>query len=246
MRKPRWTKVYLIIIWCFTLLAIVIGVSRMTGWFNFSVGKAVEETISFDSDLKTNELTGIVIDADAADLTIQYGDSFNVAYNYPEKNLPNISFEDGKLEIKETMKKSFTSLWAKKYLLIVTLPKDANIEDIDIEVDMGDIKLNKIGCEDLTINANMGNVVLKDLNVESGSFDLDMGNLEISSSSFDRIEAVADMGNIEVSGNIESMSAECDMGNIEVKTNGNVDLNKFNLHCDLGNVEVNGTKWKNK
>jgi len=54
------------------------------------------------------------------------------------------------------------------------------------------------------------------------------------------------MGNIEVSGNIESMSAECDMGNIEVKTDGNVDLNKFNLHCDLGNVEVNGTKWKNK
>lgn len=246
MRNPRWTKIYLIIIWCFTLLAILIGVSRMAGWFKISIGKNMENTISFEKELEQEELQGIVIDADAADLTIQYGDTLNVDYNYPEKNIPKVSFEGGTLEIKERMTKNISSLFGKKYKLIVTIPKNANLDDINIDVDMGDIKLNKIGCEDLTINADMGNVVLKDMTVDRGIFDLNMGNLEISSSSFESIEASADMGNIEVAGHVESMKADCDMGNITVSTDGEVDLNKFSLSCDLGNVEVNGSKWKNK
>lgn len=263
-----WKNIYLIILTLVTIGCIIYGIvkhtSRARHWF------------SSDKDYKkTDEMTvlniesydDIMLNVAVGDLRIVYGDAYQVEYNYPEKLKPEVKVSAGVLTIDQKQGNggvnfgfgNFGSLGDMDYDLVITIPKDTKIGDVNLSMDMGNIQMDDICMEDLTIDADMGNIEANQIsfakmdidadmgNIEMnevvfdrGECDADMGSIDLKKAAFDRLDCNADMGSIEIDGDFQKLTANCSMGSVTVTTKEDLDNLTLDLSADMGVVTVNG------
>lgn len=264
-----WKNIYLIILTLVTIGCIIYGIVRHTfkarHWF------------SSDEDYqKTDEMTvlnietfdDIMLNVAIGDLRIVYGDAYQVEYNYPEKLKPEVKVHDGVLTIDQKQGNDGVNIIGlgslsmptdMDYDLVITIPEDKKIGDVNLSMDMGNIQIDDICMEDLTIDADMGNIEANQIsfakldidadmgNIEMnevafdrGECDADMGSIELKNAAFDRLECDADMGSIEIDGDFQKLTANCSMGSITVTTKEDPDDLTLDLSADMGVVTVNG------
>ena len=263
-----WKNIYLIILTLVTIGCIIYGIVKHTSgarhWF------------SSDEDYKkTDEMTvlnfktfdDIMLNVAIGDLRIVYGDAYQVEYNYPEKLKPEVKVREGVLTIDQKQGNggvnfgfgNLGTLGDMDYDLVITIPKDTKIGDVNLSMDMGNIQMDDICMEDLTIDADMGNIEANQIsfakmdidadmgNIEMnevafdrGECDADMGSIELRNAVFDRLECDADMGSIEIEGDFQKLTANCSMGSVTVTTKEDLDDLSLDLSADMGVVTVNG------
>ncbi|SDB30890.1 Putative adhesin [Pseudobutyrivibrio sp. YE44] len=236
-------KIYLIIIWAVTLVAIVAGcLMHFSGAFNLfgKYGPLVENTVELSGDT----LTGIDINCDCADLYVKYGDKIEVTYKYPNGCTPEVKLEDGVLTVNQEMKKGFAINISGKntYRLDVTIPRTAKLDDVTVNLDYGDLDIEDLCCTSMIVNTSCGDVDVKNIEAESGDFSLDFGDFDLTNSMIDSVNAKCDCGDLDVDVDAKYVDAFVDFGDVDVTT---VDKNaKITVDYECGDATVNGKKVK--
>lgn len=160
----------------------------------------------------------LVIGADVADVTMQYGADWRVDYALP--TAPELTLEDGTLTILDKNKER--SIQNASPYIRVTLPQGTQLESAQITVDVGNVKAERLAIAALAVKINVGEADLEDLVTTGVSVETDVGNVELERVTADSITVSADTGDID----LDLPGSEADY--------------TMELTADVGSVEVGG------
>lgn len=263
MENKNWSKKYMLILWTITLVVIVCGLAYNIGGFGMHlVSKSSAEYT--DYDFSKEKFSSIEVDVDATDLDISYGDTYMVSSNIPEKYQPVIKVNEGKLKIQnKKFKQNFNSIKSleDECNIEIIVPKGTKLDNVEIDVDAGDIDIKdiegkkleisadagdidvaNINFEVTTISADAGSITAEDSNIGKLTIEADLGGIDIKNTDFTYGKLAADMGDITIDGSFEELDAYCDLGSIDITT-PDPDRDKMNLDISLGSITVNGKNW---
>lgn len=183
-------KVIFIIVMCLlTAGAIVFGTLCFVGenfgealhfpkWL-VSVNTVIGDTKVVSEEKELEDFTSIVVDADIADIEIEYGEEFKYKYKCTDVLVPTITVEDKVLKVKQN-KKTNRIVGNTKSQIVITVKKDVQLEDCDLTVDVGNLEISEVAMKHLEM-------------------DCAVGNIEVRNSKIDKVDAKADVGNVQIS-----------------------------------------------
>ncbi len=214
-KKKTGKTLYLTLLSIVTILAVLFGLFVHVFRGYFYEGEKSESIVVKES------FSNVDIDLDLTDFRIEYGDHYGVAYEYPRDMEPKVYVKGDTLYVEQQGNYKLHGIRRKTFKLTLILPAGVSLNNVDIDVDMGNIEFGKLDCKNLYVEADMGNIELDKIHCES-------------------FTAKADMGNIEVDGDFDRVTAKCSMGNIEVTSPRSIDEIELDLDVDMGQKTFNG------
>lgn len=145
----------------------------------FSVNTVIGDAKVISEEKELEDFTSIVVNADIADIEIEYGDAFQYKYECSEDLVPTITVEDKVLKVKQS-KKTNRIVGNTKSKIVITVKKDVQLEDCDLTVDVGNLEISEVAMKHLEM-------------------DCAVGNIEVRNSKIDKVDAKADVGNVQIS-----------------------------------------------
>ena len=123
----------------------------------------------------------------------------------------------------------------------VTVPETAELQQVELSSDLGNVTAEHISARELYLSADMGEITATGVCVERLELDSDMGSISAEDISVARsVYAESDMGEISLRGDMADVFGECSMGSITLQTRGREEDYNYDLTCEMGSVEVNG------
>ena len=184
------------------------------------------------------EVKNLTVNMDFADVTVEPGKELSVAYHLPESMVPEVSLQNGSLEIKSPQSMVTLPLNTGNIYLTVTIPEKTDLEGMRLKVDAGDLMVKDLKCGTLEAHGDAGNVDLTNVECAEISTHVDAGNVELKGCHMDTLKARADAGNLDLRDCVVSrIDAEVDAGNIEAKDSS---IETGICKTDLGNISLSG------
>jgi hypothetical protein len=237
------------------ILTIVTMVCMMVGIFAHVLGGSIGKTIllknSSAEQAKLNEkldaFSSVQMNLAAAEVVIQTGSDYMIAYTGAEKLVPDYSVDGDVLKITNGKNHKLfggISNLGGDCTLTVTVPEDANLTKLSAAIDAGELRIYGIRAETFDVDVDAGNVEVYDGNYAEVTIDVDAGNMTFEKCTMTSTEAENDMGNITLEAcAFDSIRATADMGNIEVSSSQPLDGYTIQMSADLGNITVNGKNY---
>lgn len=222
-------KTYLTIIWSITLCVILFSSTQCTiksknffsdFWKNFVIdfddsdNQDWENNLSpFDSDkwdsvtsnstqVRLSEFSQIVVDANIMTLTIEEGNSWNLRCDFSHKELqPDYKMNNNTLTVRQHLS-SKPKVASKKCDLVITVPKNTSLEDVDVKINVGEIEISSVDINKLAVNLNIG-----EIDIDKVQFDTFTGKTNIGELSIDNLHNLEDY----------EVFAEVNLGDIKIE-----------------------------
>ena len=204
-----------------------------------------KDALKLHEGVLDSEFTALKLDLDVADVTIEPGDAFRVAYGLG--NEPQIETAgDGTLTIREHAKDRwwegihFTSV-SQPYVTI-TVPEGTVLTGIGVTVDVGDVKISRLEVGALHADADVGDLTLQAVTVQGAmDFSADVGNVDCRETAVTgAVKIEIDTGDIAFDGSAAGIDAETDVGNVKLLLPGPAESWAAQLQTDVGSVTVDG------
>ena len=198
-----------------------------------------KDALKLHEGVLDSEFTALKLDLDVADITIEPGDAFRVAYGLG--NEPQIETAgDGTLTIREHAKDRwwegihFTS--ASQPYVTITVPEGTVLTGIGVTVDVGDVKIS------MHADADVGDLTLQAVTVQGAmDFSADVGNVDCRETAVaGAVKIEIDTGDIAFDGSAAGIDAETDVGNVKLTLPGPAESWAAELQTDVGSVTVDG------
>ena len=123
--------------------------------------------------------------------------------------------------------------------LEITIGKDVKIDNFEMNIDAGNIKLEGISADYLFGDIDAGNIEIRDCTFRKVEFEVNAGNYNIKDSSIGTLNINTDAGNIEVKDTaLENVKIEVDFGSVDIEDLGDVDAYDINCEVDAGAISV--------
>lgn len=188
--------------------------------------------------------------------------------NSSEKTV-KYGMDDGRFELRTRKKVNIVNVEigtnSEKEKIHLYLPKEMQLESLDIELGGGTISSIALEADDMVIELGAGNLTLDGLTAETmdvtigaGKADIDKleakkatlevgaGTLKMDDFTVGEITLEVGMGNLNADGSItENANIECGMGNITLDLQGKESDFNYNVECAMGNVRIGETKLNN-
>lgn len=143
----------------------------------------------FDDDEETNDehnlnqklqaFSKIKIDSAIMEIRIEEGNDFYISSNWNRDWLrPELSVNNGVLNVIQKSNRK-NKAGTNNCRVTITVPADTKLGDIDIDSNIGEIKLRKLEAEDVSINLNVGEISLRDVNFENVTIDNNVGEVSV-------------------------------------------------------------------
>lgn len=204
-----------------------------------------EEPVAIEGEYAVEGMKRIQVELDAAGFrTEAVEDLDNIQYKYEgsERWAPEVTVENGTLRIREKKRFFFFSFgfWKNGGPRTVTLQVPARPSDTgegidvdglnyEIDVDAGDVRLDKTWGRSLSVDVDAGKVTgSHNYFYEKSEIDVDAGSVELKMADFANLESNVDMGNFEYESYFAAMT--------EYDTD---------LDVDMGEIKINGQKVGN-
>lgn len=231
--------IYLIVISIVTVFCIILGIIRFAGGLSgYSVNNPFKSASSESSskmsgqEILLENFNKINVKANVMSVTILPGDGSKAKLNFSKEELiPEISVRDGVVNVRQSVRHNRVS-GNNSCDLVITVPKNVELENIEIVLDVGSIQLDNLVAYKMNLTTNVGSVNVINGNflemkthVNVGSIDVRVGD-RISDYN---IDASVDLGSIEIdrdtknkdysqSGtNGKSIRAETMVGSIKIR-----------------------------
>ena len=240
MENKRWTKKYLLLIWLITLIVVVAAISghfyNIRHFFNWGGNPGNVDLKNYD--FSNEKVTGISIEMNAADINIDYGNTFSVDASFPEKYTPDVELKNGMLTVSQ--KQSIKNMHGfDDFKLDIVIPKDTDLKNIKLDISAGDIDIRNIKLEKLELDANAGDIDINDIIAEKINIDANAGDINVMDCTAEKIDLNVNAGDVDVTGNYGKIDCSCDMGDVDIKA-PNTDRNDIDVDCALGSVNIVG------
>lgn len=201
--------IFIIVLAVITLSCIVYGINRNLG--------DVKEIVHADFDAAKDEtsdansinqsfsgISEIEINAAIMELKLEEGPSFNVSGSFDRAYLkPEVNVKNGTLQVNQKGKKRTMGPGTRKCKVVVTIPRDASLNAVYINSNVGDIKLRDFTARTVGINLNVGEIDVKKVAFENFSCSNNVGKVSVDpEDSIDDygITASTDVGDVRVDG----------------------------------------------
>ena len=159
---------------------------------------------NFSIDQSLDKFSAIKIDAAVMEIRIEEGDKFYIESTFTREWMrPRISVTNGTLEVKQGRQKNGFNGGNNNCRVVITVPAGTKFSDVDIDSNVGDIKLRKLTAENIDIQTNVGEVSVRDVNFDRLEVDSNVGEVSVVPvSSVDEysISVSTDVGEVRVDG----------------------------------------------
>ena len=178
-----------------------------------------KDALKLHEGVLDSEFTALKLDLDVADITIEPGDAFRVAYGLG--NEPQIE--------------------TAPYVTI-TVPEGTVLTGIGVTVDVGDVKISRLEVGALHADADVGDLTLQAVTVQGAmDFSADVGNVDCRETAVaGAVKIEVDTGDISFDGSAAGIDAETDVGNVKLTLPGPAESWAAELQTDVGSVTVDG------
>jgi DUF4097 and DUF4098 domain-containing protein YvlB len=208
-----------------------------------------ETTATTYTEIEENanaELNNIKVNANALQIEFKTGEGeglISAEYAGPDKLMPELSFENGKL----TVSQNISGLNYNSYnfnngpKLTIVMGSDVELESLEMTIDAGDIKMDGIKASYVYAEIDAGNFDIDDCTFRKVEFEVDAGNFNINSSSFEILNIEVDAGNIDIDDSaLTDVDINVSFGNVDLSGIDNLDDYKIDCDIDAGIAQVGG------
>ena len=168
--------IFLIILGVITVFCIIYGTAkhvggtfRVSGFPFIRIGNNLEdedygEDKRESMEVNLEKFSSIKVNATIMELKIEEGELFKLESSYTRDLLkPECSVNNGVLEVSQPKQKNGVNGGNNNCRVIITIPNGTKLSDIDINSNVGDIKLRKLIAETIDIDLNVGEVSVRDV-----------------------------------------------------------------------------------
>ena len=195
------------------------------------------ETVDMQGEVKS-----IKLDLKACEVAFEVKDGsglMGIEYSGDKRLKPEVTFENGKLVATQKNKQSFSFYSINSPRLTITLGTDVYLDNLEMNINAGDINMKNVKGDYLFGDFNAGNIVIKNCTFNKADLDADAGNIQIDDSAFKILKINTNAGNVQIHDtDLETVEVESDFGNVEIKGLDDVDAYDIDCDVDAGSIQV--------
>lgn len=233
-------------------LAIAFALFLVISIFSIIFGLSREIISSINNDKKESELLeeyttisnnvnnieSFKIDISNDDIEIKEGEKFEVKTNDPDVKFYH---ENSKVKIKSDKTFSWHINNSSRGTIIIYLPNEFNISELDLNLGAGKIDIDKIFVETLLMDLGAGTMTAKEINVyEKAAINGGAGNININSGTINNLNLKLGAGNASIQSDLTgSNTLTTGVGKLNLGLSRSKDNYKFDINKGLGNIILN-------
>lgn len=198
--------------------------------------KLLEEYTTISNNVNNIESFKINISND--DIEIKEGEKFEVKTNDPDVKFYH---ENSKVKIKTDKTFSWHLSNSSRGTIIIYLPNEFNISELDLNLGAGKIDIDKIFVETLLMDLGAGTMTAKEINVyEKATINGGAGNINIYSGTINNLNLKLGAGNASIESDLTgSNTLTTGVGKLNLGLSQSKDNYKFDISKGLGNIILN-------
>lgn len=233
-------------------LAIAFALFLVISIFSIIFGLSREIISSINNDKKESELLEeyttisnnvnniefFKIDIFNDDIEIKEGEKFEVKTNDPDVKFYH---ENSIVKIKSDKTFSWHLSNSSRGTIIIYLPNEFNISELDLNLGAGKIDIDKIFVETLLMDLGAGTMTAKEINVnEKATINGGAGNINIYSGTINNLNLKLGAGNASIESDLTgSNTLTTGVGKLNLGLSRSKDNYKFDISKGLGNIILN-------
>ena len=179
-------------------------------------------------DEKLESFSSIKIDAAVMGITIEQGDDFRIESSFNRESMrPKFSVNGNKLVVSQGERKQHgINMGGHECRLVITIPSGTSLSSIDIDSNVGDVRLRELEAEEIDIDLNVGEIDVRNVVFNELRSNNNVGEISINPVSnlddYD-ISATTDVGEVRIDGrNYKKSYNSRGNGHKKIKVNTNV------------------------
>lgn len=198
--------------------------------------KLLEEYTTISNNV--NNIESFKIDISNDDIEIKEGEKFEVKTNDPDVKFYH---ENSKVKIKADKTLSWHLSNSSRGNIIIYLPNEFNISELDLNLGAGKIDIDKIFVETLLMDLGAGTMTAKEINVyEKATINGGAGNINIYSGTINNLNLKLGAGNASIESDLTgSNTLTTGVGKLNLGLSRSKDNYKFDISKGLGNIILN-------
>ena len=198
--------------------------------------KLLEEYTTISNNV--NNIESFKIDISNDDIEIKEGEKFEVKTNDPDVKFYH---ENSKVKIKTDKTFSWHLSNSSRGTIIIYLPNEFNISELDLNLGAGKIDIDKIFVEILLMDLGAGTMTAKEINVyEKATINGGAGNINIYSGTINNLNLKLGAGNASIESDLTgSNTLTTGVGKLNLGLSRSKDNYKFDISKGLGNIILN-------
>ena len=222
-----------------SIFSIIFGLSReIISSINSDKkdSKLLEEYTTISNNV--NNIESFKIDISNDDIEIKEGEKFEVKTNDPDVKFYH---ENSKVKIKTDKTFSWHLSNSSRGTIIIYLPNEFNITELDLNLGAGKIDIDKIFVEILLMDLGAGTMTAKEINVyEKATINGGAGNINIYSGTINNLNLKLGAGNASIESDLTgSNTLTTGVGKLNLGLSRSKDNYKFDISKGLGNIILN-------
>lgn len=222
-----------------SIFSIIFGLSReIISSINSDKkdSKLLEEYTTISNNV--NNIESFKIDISNDNIEIKEGEKFEVKTNDPDVKFYH---ENSKVKIKTDKTFSWHLSNSSRGTIIIYLPNEFNITELDLNLGAGKIDIDKIFVETLLMDLGAGTMTAKEINVyEKATINGGAGNINIYSGTINNLNLKLDAGNASIESDLTgSNTLTTGVGKLNLGLSRSKDNYKFDISKGLGNIILN-------
>ena len=222
-----------------SIFSIIFGLSReIISSINSDKkdSKLLEEYTTISNNV--NNIESFKIDISNDDIEIKEGEKFEVKTNDPDVKFYH---ENSKVKIKTDKTFSWHLSNSSRGTIIIYLPNEFNISELDLNLGAGKIDIDKLFVETLLMDLGAGTMTAKEINVyEKAAINGGAGNINIYSGTINNLNLKLGAGNASIESDLTgSNTLTTGVGKLNLGLSRSKDNYKFDISKGLGNIILN-------
>lgn len=222
-----------------SIFSIIFGLSReIISSINSDKkdSKLLEEYTTISNNV--NNIESFKIDISNDNIEIKEGEKFEVKTNDPDVKFYH---ENSKVKIKTDKTFSWHLSNSSRGTIIIYLPNESNISELDLNLGAGKIDIDKIFVEILLMDLGAGTMTAKEINVyEKAAINGGAGNININSGTINNLNLKLGAGNASIQSDLTgSNTLTTGVGKLNLGLSRSKNNYKFDINKGLGNIILN-------
>lgn len=222
-----------------SIFSIIFGLSReIISSINSDKkdSKLLEEYTTISNNV--NNIESFKIDISNDNIEIKEGEKFEVKTNDPDVKFYH---ENSKVKIKTDKTFSWHLSNSSRGTIIIYLPNEFNITELELNLGAGKIDIDKIFVETLLMDLGAGTMTAKEINVyEKATINGGAGNINIYSGTINNLNLKLGAGNASIESDLTgSNTLTTGVGKLNLGLSRSKDNYKFDISKGLGNIILN-------
>lgn len=233
-------------------LAIAFALFLVISIFSIIFGLSREIISSINNDKKesklledyttisnnVNNIESFKIDISNDDIEIKKGEKFEVKTNDPDVKFYH---ENSIVKIKSDKTFSWHLSNSSRGTIIIYLPNEFNISELDLNLGAGKIDIDKLFVETLLMDLGAGTMTAKEINVyEKATINGGAGNINIYSGTINNLNLKLGAGNASIESDLTgSNTLTTGVGKLNLGLSRSKDNYRFDINKGLGNIILN-------